>query len=573
MDKINQSYIINRQLIVSIKASSIVLITLFIIFNIFFIPTCIQSISNYRLINKYLHNPQYLASLKETTEIIQLENDRNPDGLNHRRNPVIRANPSPSSSPHECKNVFTVVEDMDTMTDKTLLCNPNYDLLEGRKLDVHTGPYIYSEKTLISRYDIETYYATLNDPTIRFFRNDDAQDEVSKASTLNYNINTDGYCNTPPVVDTSANSNPNNTVGFAGTGVQFYAFDHDFFKVTFHINMGNLAYVYKNEKYTATDPLSSVESDTQPFTTESGSVNGISPDNERFAGVDTIYSLAIVCEPIDESISITCLNCPIYHNQYITNQVSTNAINEDIPYRTNGGTAGTKYDQNIVWLYADPTTLQKETVNYRTDYIVETKTINSYFNVSGTGYIRCHPILLNDVPNLVPPVSPSSNQSNYDGNCDFETCSKIWMPSLTDPNDNCTQQTIVDTFTMYNPSENIQCGNTSTVPGEIFWGTQCPSGSVKMCTNTISGVASNPGVSSGCRIANNHNLLTEGFSVEIELVTTRRLPEHLNLQQNVSLSVAFGESDSIIQNYISPDGTKDWCNIRNKINIVHYPYG
>lgn len=569
MDEIKQSYIINRQLIIFIKAADISLITLFIIYNVFFFSMIIQINSDYRLAIKYLNNPQYLNSLREATEIIEIDQARR----DHRKNPIIRANnPSPSSTPHTCQNVFTVVEDMDSMTDKTLLCNPNYDVLAGRKLNVHSGPYIYSEQTLISRYDIETYYATLNDPTIRFFRNDDAQDEVSKASTLNYNINTDGYCETPPVVNTFSNNNDQSIAGFAGTGVKLYGFDHDFFKVTFHINMGNLAYIYKNEEFTATDPLSPVESDTEPFTTESGSVRGISPDNERFAGVDAIYSLAIVCEPIDSTIEIQCLNCPIYHNQYITNQVSSNAINDDIPYRVNGETAGTKYDQNIVWLYEDSTTLLKETVNYRTDYIVETKIVTSYFNTSGQGYIRCHPVLLNDVPNLVPPVSPSTVPNNYDETCNFESCSRIWMPSNSDPSDNCTQQTTEDTFTMYNPEENIQCGNTSTVPGEIFWGTQCPSGSVKMCDNTLSGVASSPGVASGCRLANNGNLLIEGFSVEIELITTRRLPEHLNMQQNVSLSVAFGESDTIIQNYISSDSTKDWCGIKNKINVIPYPY-
>lgn len=520
----------------------------------------VQILSDYRLINKYLHDPQYLESLREATEIIELNENR--------RNHIIRAVASPSSTPRSCNNVFTVVEDTDTNTDKTLLCNPNYDLLLSKKMNVHSGPYIYSEQTLLSRYDIESYYATINDPTIRFFRNDDAQDEVSKSSMLNYNINTEGYCSTPTVVDVFSNTNTKDTSGFVGTGIKFYAFDNDFLKITFHINMGNLAYVYGNEDFTTTDPLSDKDSTTLPINSKSGDVRGISPDNERFAGVDTIYSLAIVCDPIDSSVNTKCLNAPIYHNQYITNQVSANAINDDT-IRPNGGPAGTKFDQNIVWMYEGDNKV--ETVNYRTDYIVETKIITTYFNVSGNGYIRCHPVLLNDVPNLVPPKSPSGSPLYSDTTCNFETCSKIWMPSSTS-GDNCTQQSISDTENMYNPDENIQCGDSNSVSGAIFWGVQCPSGSVKMCDNIVTGVASNPGVAAGCRVANNNNLLMEGFSADIELITTRRSPETLNIQQNVSISVGFGESDSIIDKYISPEGTKNWCNIKDKINIIPYPY-
>lgn len=557
-EEIKQSYMVNRQIIVFVKAMTIALICLFIIYNIFFFSMFIQISSDYRLINKYLHNPQYLESLREATEIIELRQER--------RNPIVRAAAAtPSSTPRSCNNVFTVVEDTDTNTDKTLLCNPNYDLLLAKKMNVHSGPYIYSEQTLISRYDVETYYATVNDPTIRFFRNDDAQDEVSKSSTLNYNIETEGYCDTPPVVDMFSNTNTKDTYGFVGTGIKFYAFDNDFLKITFHINMGNLAYIYDNEEFTATDPLSN----ETLLNTKSDNVRGISPDNERFAGVDTIYSLAIVCEPIDTSVGTNCLNSPIYHNQYITNQVSANAINDDTT-RPSGGTAGTKYDQNIVWMYESDN--QTETVNYRTDYIVETKIITTYFTASGYGYIRCHPVLLNDVPNLVPPRSPYDDPTSYDPTCNFETCSKIWMPSSSSASDNCTQQTIEDTQNMYNPKENIQCGDSASVPGAIFWGTQCPSGSVNMCDNILTGIASNPGVAAGCRVANNNNLLMEGFSAEIELITTRRVPESLNLQQNVSISVGFGESDSIIKQYISNDSTKNWCNIKDKINIIPYPY-
>lgn len=536
---------------------SLLFISLYILF-IFLICTVVlhhKIVSKQNAINRAFSDPCYLERLRHITEAIELSNttgstESRQRASRHTRG-TIRADtvPSPSPTPHFCSTQFT--SDNGTVIEQCYAAN---DIMDLPETVLYSGQTIYSNGTLITRSRANEFFSSFSDSTLRFFRNDN-MDVIYDNLVPGEPINTTGYCATPPVVEYFETTFNESEVAYVGAGVSFDVNKDDMIKVSFVVNMGNAAYLYKNEIYSTT---------RSPQFPENNNGHTNNHFAERLAGTNAVYSLSVVC---DAPVSITCHDAPIFHSQYYINSTFSNKQYNGIP--ATNSEFGLRYVQNIVFTNINNTVQASYS---RTDYIVEEKTAHAYFYAQESGAVRCHPVLIQDVPHLTVPLSPSQiiSPSLTGPLLSPATCGRHLMPSAA-TGDTCSDQRLQNASNILNTADQIYCGTGPVPPGYTRWNDTLYPYAIQMCLSASSystSAANNPGIAAACRMANNRNLVMFGYTAELELITTSR-------QQPIDLSMRYspgrGEQDEMVAKFIYPANTGyDWCHIDEHVNL--HPY-
>lgn len=259
--------------------------------------------------------------------------------------------------------------------------------IQNQNLDI--GP-IYVDDSLISRTYPHQFFGFIRDDTPRVFDPVEYQEgsgECSGKSPRHFFPNSTSplTASIRPVGQHMKCIQP----AYVGTGVFFIGHPGDTFDIEMTIHMGNLAFDFFQDVRARDEGFSSIfPGQDDPNTIK---------DN-NFVATNTIYSLVAVCAIYNGTNptfgSLNCQSAPIYHSEYT---IGT------LPELFNGGDSRNSY--------------------------IEPKTIRTVFNINKNlpfyepVGVRCHPVLVYDVPDLT--VPRWSNDANDGRNTNFEGTSTI----------------------------------------------------------------------------------------------------------------------------------------------------
>lgn len=239
--------------------------------------------------------------------------------------------------------------------------------IQDQNLDI--GP-IYVDDSLISRTYPHQFFGFMRDDTPRVFdpvEFMEGSDECTGKSPRHFfpNSTSGATASIRPVGQHMKCIQP----AYVGTGVLFVGHPGDTFDVEMTINMGNLAFDYFQDVHTPDKGFSSIfPGQDDPDTIK---------DN-NFVATNAIYSLVAVCTVYNGTHPIlgnlNCQSAPIYHSEYT---IGT------LPELFNAGDSRNSY--------IEPKTI-------RTVFTIN-KNLPFYEPVG----VRCHPVLVYDVPDLTAP--------------------------------------------------------------------------------------------------------------------------------------------------------------------------
>lgn len=259
--------------------------------------------------------------------------------------------------------------------------------IQDQNLDV--GP-IYVDEALVSRTYPSQFFGFIRDDVPRVFDPVDYQqgsEECSFTGPRPFYKNTlsNETISIRPVGQHMKCIQP----AYVGTGVFFIGHPGDTFNVEMTLNMGNLAFEYIENQRVTDQGFSSIF----PGVDDPDTIT----DN-NFVSTNAIYSLVAVCtiyngtNPVNGDL--TCQSAPIFHSEYT---IGT------LPELFNGGDSRNSY--------IEPKTI-------KTVFSID-KNIPSLYPVG----VRCHPVLVYDVPDLT--VPRWSNDPGDGRNTFFEESSTI----------------------------------------------------------------------------------------------------------------------------------------------------
>lgn len=308
------------------------------------------------------------------------------------RKTLIRETMSLEDNTQSCTNGFTV-DQYNNIIRCPLKIEPLANMtvsswnIQDQNLDV--GP-IYVDGSLLSRTYPDQFFGFIRDDTPRVF--DPVEYQQGNGECLHTSprpfykgSETNETISIRPVGQHLKCIQP----AYVGTGVFFIGHPGDTFNVEMTLNMGNLAFNYiENTKVNDNGFSSIFPGQDDPDTII---------DN-NFVSTNAIYSLVAVCTIYNGSNpvlgSLDCQSAPIFHSEYT---IGT------LPELFNGGDSRNSY--------------------------MEPKTIKTMFSIDKSlpftepVGVRCHPVLVYDVPDLT--VPRWSNDPGDGRNTQFEESSSI----------------------------------------------------------------------------------------------------------------------------------------------------